>query len=212
MTTMETAKYQIAPIAESQIQPAGEVLTQAFFPDPLCIYTFPDLEKRARAFTWFFTASVQESALLHGVYTTIGQVNGAAVWFPPDTGEPKPEQKKLTELDQMNMHFGAEACHRFTSVFSYLSRSHQQTVPGPHWYLALLGVSPPYQSKGIGGLLLTPMLQQADRDGIPCYLETFNPRTVPFYQRHGFQIAIADVEPQSQIPFWTMRKDPLTSH
>lgn len=211
MTTMETAKYQIAPITEPQIRSAGEVLSQAFLPDPLCIYTFPDPEERARAFPWFFTASVQESVLLHGVYTTVGRVDGVAVWTPPDTGEPTPEQTKLTGLDQMNIQFGAEACHRFTSVFSYLSRAHQQTVQGPHWYLALLGVSPSCQGKGLGGVLLAPVLQQADRDGIPCYLETFKPSTPPFYQRHGFRTVVAGVEPQSQIPFWTMRRDPHTS-
>jgi hypothetical protein len=33
-------------------------------------------------------------------------------------------------------------------------------------------------------------------------------RNVRYFQRHGFQVVVEEVEPKSQIRFWTMRRDP----
>jgi ribosomal protein S18 acetylase RimI-like enzyme len=57
----------------------------------------------------------------------------------------------------------------------------------PHWYLPLIGVDPAHQAKGIGDALMAYALERCDRDKVPAYLESSNPRNVPFYQRHGFE-------------------------
>jgi ribosomal protein S18 acetylase RimI-like enzyme len=36
--------------------------------------------------------------------------------------------------------------------------------------------------------LLTQALARCDADGLPAYLESSNPRNIPLYQRHGFEI------------------------
>ena len=58
----------------------------------------------------------------------------------------------------------------------------------PHWYLPLIGIDPKHQGKGLGGALLDHALKICDRDGALAYLESSNPRNVPLYQRHGFEI------------------------
>jgi GNAT superfamily N-acetyltransferase len=58
----------------------------------------------------------------------------------------------------------------------------------PHWYLAILGVRPERTGRGLGGALLEPGLARADAEGMPSYLENSNPRNVPFYERHGFDV------------------------
>ena len=58
----------------------------------------------------------------------------------------------------------------------------------PHWYLPLIGVDPAHQGQGHGDALLTHALQQCDRAHVPAYLESTNPRNIPLYQRHGFEI------------------------
>ena len=35
---------------------------------------------------------------------------------------------------------------------------------------------------------MTPCLEIVDRDHLPAYLDSTNPRNVPFYQRHGFEV------------------------
>ena len=65
---------------------------------------------------------------------------------------------------------------------------HQANVPQAYWYLSMLGVDPAYQNQGVGSSLIQPILEQADRDNLPCYLETSTAGGVRFYQRHNFEV------------------------
>jgi GNAT superfamily N-acetyltransferase len=208
-----TRTSQIVLIAQEQILAAGAMLARAFLHDPLCVYTQPDLEARISQFAWFFAQLVGQGARQDGVYTYTlnGQPDGIAVWTPPHVGEPMAEGAVGSEMDQMEQRFGPQAYHRFTNTYRHFEHVHHQRMAGPHWYLALLGVSPRCQGQGIGRALLTPVLQRADRDRLPCYLETFVSDNVPFYEHRGFRVIDAGVEPQSQVSFWALKREPHTA-
>ena len=70
-------------------------------------------------------------------------------------------------------------------IMQQMARYHPKE---PHWYLPLIGVDPPRQGQGHGAALLKYGLAACDRDGTAAYLESTNPRNVPLYQRHGFEI------------------------
>jgi GNAT superfamily N-acetyltransferase len=201
---------QIVLIAQEQIPTAGEVLARAFFNDPLAVYTQPDPEARMSQFTWLSTQLVREAARQGGVYihTLMDQPDGVAIWVPPQAQEPTAQGAVGSAMEQMEQRFGPEAARRFTEARRHCEHIHHQLMTGPHWYLALLGVSPRSQGQGIGGALLTPVLQRADQEGLPCYLETFGSQNVPFYEHRGFQVVYAGVEPQSQLAFWAMKREP----
>jgi GNAT superfamily N-acetyltransferase len=201
---------QIVLIAEEQILAAGKVLARAFFNDPLCTYTQLDLEARMSQFTWLFTQLVRERARQDGVYvnTLMDQPDGVAVWMSPQAGERTAEVAVGSEMDEMEQRFGPEAYRRFTEAYRHFDHVHHQCMAGPHWYLALLGVSPRCQGQGIGRALLTPVLRRADQEGLPCYLETFVADNVPFHEHRGFQVVRAGVEPKSQVAFWAMKREP----
>ena len=57
-----------------------------------------------------------------------------------------------------------------------------------HWYLWILGIDTSQQGRGLGVLLMEPVLARCDLDGIAAYLESSNPRNVPFYERQGFEV------------------------
>jgi hypothetical protein len=59
----------------------------------------------------------------------------------------------------------------------------------------------------LGSALLAPVLLQADQAGLSCYLETFEQKNLLFYQRHGFEIVFAQIEPESNVPFWMMKRE-----
>ncbi len=198
---------QITLITEEQIPLAGAVLEQAFFDDPLDIYTAPDPATRTRLFSWYFTHAVQAEASTHTIYTTPGQPEGVAVWMNPHANELAVQ----SNMDEMRQQFGPEAYERFVGAFGYFRQVHLKVIESPHWYLELLGVAPQHQGQGIGKALLLPILQRADAEGLPCYLETFTERNVPFYESSGFRIAQAGFEPQSQVPFWAMKREPGTT-
>ena len=135
-------------------------------------------------------------------------MKGAAVWLPDLDPEGTWERLEQSGLDRAPAVLGAEAFERFAGVVGHLERLRQRDVSPLHWYLSVLGVDPSCQGQGLGGALLRPILDDADADGYPCYLETFEAKNAPFYQRHGFEVLVDDVEPSSGLRFWTFRRDP----
>jgi GNAT superfamily N-acetyltransferase len=208
---MVSSTLQISLIADQQIPSAGEVLARAFFDDPLCVFTQPDPEARISQFTWLFTDLVRDAARQRSAYASacVNRPNGIAVWTPPQADGPAPEERQGSGTDQMGLRFDHGAHHRFRSACRYFERIHRQCMTGPHWYLGLLGVSPEWQRRGVGRALLAPVLQRADHERLPCYLETFVPENVPFYEHLGFRVAETGAEPLSRIPFWAMRRRPI---
>ena len=65
-----------------------------------------------------------------------------------------------------------------------MGQYHPQT---PHWYLPFVGVEPMQQCRGLGARLLGPILERCNHERLPAYLESTNPRNVPFYESLGFR-------------------------
>ncbi len=76
----------------------------------------------------------------------------------------------------------------------------------PHWYVCILGVHPGAQGKGLGKRLMAAPLAWADRDGVPCYLETTNERNLGYYERLGFALRDTIDDPGGAPTIWTMRR------
>ena len=72
----------------------------------------------------------------------------------------------------------------------------------------MLGVDPAYQNQGMGSSLIQPILEQADRDNLPCYLETSTAGGVLFYQRHNFEVVETMDFPQEGFQVWMMIRQP----
>ena len=58
--------------------------------------------------------------------------------------------------------------------------------PAARWLSQILTTR--HQGRGHGSELLRRVLTQCDRHDLPAYLESSNPKNVPFYQRHGFRV------------------------
>jgi GNAT superfamily N-acetyltransferase len=75
----------------------------------------------------------------------------------------------------------------------------------PHWYLGVLATHPQRQREGLATALLTPILEQADRLGIACCLETSTADNRRFYERRGFTQATEVVLPGAPPTWWLHR-------
>lgn len=64
------------------------------------------------------------------------------------------------------------------------------------------------QSQGYGRKLLAPRLDQADNANMPRYLDTSNPKNIPFYQSLGFQTYKTTTDPVSNLQMWTLHRPP----
>jgi hypothetical protein len=74
------------------------------------------------------------------------------------------------------------------------------------------GVEASKPEKAIAGALIEPVLSRADSDGLPCYLETFDERDLPFYEERCFRIAGAGRIPGGGPNFWALMKRPRGFH
>src|SRR4029434_6355179 len=86
------------------------------------------------------------------------------------------------------------------AVMEQMGRYHPSE---PHWYLPLIGVDPSQQGKGYGTALMRYALDACDGDRAPAYLESTNPRNVPLYQRHGFEL-LGTIQGGGIPPLFTM--------
>ena len=79
------------------------------------------------------------------------------------------------------------------------------------WHLGFLASDPAHQRRGIGTRLLTHVLDRADADGAPVWLETSDPANLHLYEKFGFETA-ARAEGGARLPtFWVMVRPPAGS-
>src|SRR3989442_12490922 len=84
------------------------------------------------------------------------------------------------------------------------------SVRSPHWHLLEVGEEITKQKRQIRGTLLEPLLLRADCDALPCYVEVFNEKYLPFFKRHGFRIMGCGKIPRGGPDFWAMERTPQT--
>lgn len=107
-------------------------------------------------------------------------LGGAALWLPPGI---EPDIDMLDRLIRENAE--PAIMPEVEAIFDAMAQYH----PGePHWYLPMIGTDPARQGRGIGDALMRHALARCDRDGMPAYLESSNPRNIPFYRRFGFEV------------------------
>lgn len=153
-------------------------LTLAFAADPMTRWSWPASRTYLDAFPKLATA-FGGAAFLKGTAHSIDGGAGVALWLPPGV---EPDGEALGALMQSTLR--EPALMEGAGIMQQMMEFHPHE---PHWYLPLIGIDPQHQGKGLGGALLGHALALADRDGVPAYLESSNPRNIGLYERHGFE-------------------------
>ena len=164
---------------ESEEAAVIDALRLAFAADPATRWVWPEPQKYLSHFSSFVRAIGGKAFAYQGAHY-IGNYSGAALWLPPNV---HPDVEQLTTLLQST---GSGDAKKYgPKIFKKMDSYHPKE---PHWYLPLLGVDPFYHSKGFGSALLQHALVKCDQDKAYAYLESSNPRNIPLYKRHGFEL------------------------
>ncbi len=158
---------------------AIDVLVSAFVADPVIRWMYPDTSSYLTRFPAFLQAFGGKSFTSRTVWK-LGDFDAVALWFPPHV-EPDGDAV-LAEVT----HGVASDLHM--DLFAVLGQMDAAHPKFPHWYLPWFGVDGAWQGKGIGSELMRNCLAFVDQDHLPAYLESPNPRNIPFYERHGFEV------------------------
>lgn len=150
------------------------------------VYLVPDAEKRKRLLPALFRVVVRYCLRYGTIYTTMN-LDGLVCCLPPGQTTTTINRLILTSLSGPPVQFGLLGLLRFLRASTYTNEAHERAAPGAHWYVWVLGVEPERQGYSFGGKLLQAVLRRARAQNLPCYLDTQNPRNVPFYQQHGFR-------------------------
>lgn len=162
----------------------ARTLASAFSEDPLFRWMVgpkAPLEERMRI---FFDAFLKQNLRKpdHLVFVS-EDGTGAAIWQPVDKWKVPPGEL-VRSLPAIVRAFRG----RVPAMMGALTAIEKQHPKEPHYYLEVLGTHKDRQGKGIGSAVMSGMLKRCDDEGLPAYLESSNPRNIPFYARHGFEV------------------------
>ena len=192
-----------------------DVLTEAFTGDPLMAWLFPDPDTHVDCLaTWwgFLTENRPDGAELW--ITSDG--GSGALWYAPDFDAGAADESRPATLDEsaeeapdpfIEMVAGlvGDRLPIVVEMFLRLRAAHPEEL---HWYLPAVGTRPACQGQGSGGALLAPVLARCDQQGLPAYLESSNPRNVPFYLRLGFEVTGEITTPDDAASLTAMWRRP----
>ncbi len=187
----------------SDVEAMAAQLAETFWDDPVSGYIFRDGARREAGLRAYFRTQLRADYLpFGGCYTTDGYA-GSAIWAPAG----KPLLTGLRGILTMVPVLPYVATNLITTLrlIGTVEKLHPHQ---PHWYLASLGTAVGEQGKGVGSALMRPVLSHCDREGIPCYLESSKERNIPYYRRHGFEVAQEVRLPGDGPLIWTMWREP----
>lgn len=168
-----------SPVSENDKERALDILVLAFSADPVERWMYPEARQYLTYFPEFL-AAFGGRAFAEKTVWSLADFSAVALWLPPGADA---DDKAIVAVLTDSV---APAKHEDT--FSVLGQMDEAHPKFPHWYLPWLGVDPARQGLGLGGELITHCLRIVDENHLPAYLETPNPRTIPFYERYGFEL------------------------
>lgn len=188
MTGAAAAPVDVTALGPGQHGAAADTIAAGHADYPAFRHLWPDPGRRGRALRPFFAATVRDAIPFGWVRAAFdgAQMAAVAVWLPPGAFPWTPGRKaRATGAFLRVLAADPRAFPTFVRYGANAERSHPTE---PHWYLEVLSVRPQWQRRGLGSRLVEPALEEADRGGLPCYLETSDPANIAFYERSGFVV------------------------
>jgi len=173
------------------------VVILAFGTDPAARWALPDPKKYLMHFPSFVKAFGGKAFAHESAYYVDGYA-GVALWLPPDVRPDEDAMNALMQLTSPQMQKDGPA------VFEQMARNHPKE---PHWFLPFIAVDPFHQGKGYGSALMKHALVPCDRDRTLAYLESSNPKNIPLYERHGFEL-LGTIQVGTSPPIFPMLRKP----
>jgi GNAT superfamily N-acetyltransferase len=178
------AEINVSKAGPEDRERLAEAFADAFIEDPVFGWLLEGKPHRDRRLMRFFGILLREELRLsdHEVYVS-EDGSGGAIWKGIDRWK-TPMSSILRQAPSMTLAFGPVNARPW-KVLGVMEKVHPRE---PHYYLETLGTKQAVQGKGVGSAVMSLMLDRCDREGVPAYLESSNPRNIPLYARHGFEV------------------------
>ncbi|MBN2087377.1 GNAT family N-acetyltransferase [Candidatus Peregrinibacteria bacterium] len=196
-------------VQKKDVLKAGEVLADAFQHDPLWNKVFEDesmLDQKACA---FFESPIRYCLKYGEVYATSKNLEGIATLTPGELAEMPIWRIIRSGAIKSGIKAGARILKKSAPIFKQLDEDRRGNMMSRHFiYLMIFGVSTKLQGKGLGGKLLSSLIEKSKQTGMPLYLETQTEKNVKMYERFGFMLIKRINLKGIEIPIWEMVREP----
>lgn len=154
-------------------------------------------------------ANVLRTAFLYGDVTVTEDLAGVIFVLPPKHNSISIREYIRGGFFLSSFILGLRNYFRSMACESYADKAREQELEHQQYlYLWGLAVDPSRKASGLGKTLLQPLLESADRDKLPIYLETHEKANIGHNERYGFGLRKSDRAAKVELPFWTMVRLP----
>jgi ribosomal protein S18 acetylase RimI-like enzyme len=199
-------------LEKDDVERVAEMLTRAFYDDPLTLYAYSDRERESGSLLYFFQFPVRYCLRYGEGYAPTSDIEGVALWLPsnkyPITFWRTLRTASLWFMFKMMRKIGSARLKRMAYIGGFLDKAHERLAPFEHMYLQVLGVDPERQGKGYASKLLKTMFNRLDEEGMPCYLDTLKEENVAMYEHLGFKVLEKIDIPDTDITSWALLREP----
>jgi ribosomal protein S18 acetylase RimI-like enzyme len=195
--------HQVRKAAAVEVAGMAKALAGAFQDDPVMSWLARDATRRPQVLEGNFRLLLEQIWMRHEETYTTAAIEGAAIWDPP--GKWSVGITKQLGLLPQALRVWGKNLPRALLTLAKIERGHPREM---HYYLAVLGVEPESQGRGLGSALMFPVLQRCDAERIPAYLEASSPRNRALYERHGFEVTKEFRVGADAPPVWGMWRKP----
>lgn len=201
----------VSPRGAASFAEASAALVDSLFDDPfyqaISEDFAADVSGRKQALLQYFQYSLEEADRTGRCVLAPDPKLGAAAWLLPRSAEVDATESRA-KSEFLSSVLGSRGKENYYRILRFLAPRARHVVPRDAWYLSIIGVAPWAKGRGLGAALLAETLVETDAAKVTCYLETFSPRNLRFYERLGFRGVAAHLEPTTDRECVVMRKDP----
>jgi ribosomal protein S18 acetylase RimI-like enzyme len=204
MPSSITSNIGIVHLDASRIKEAARLSSNAFLNDPDAVFIIPDENERRRKLVHLLEFQIRYALLYGEAHATSKNMEGFALWLRSHNAKLSVIRLLRSGIIRLLFRVGIATVIRAFRTVTFSTVLQENSVPNMHWRLFLIAVSPEHQRRGHAGNLLRHMLGRADNERLPVFLDTYNHRNIPIYERFGFRTVHKASVPGSSLNVWAM--------
>ena len=205
MTTLELSP-DTKLLTPADIEPAAQVIAQAFTDDPLCTFMLPSSKSRLSALLKFFRLYGELNIKNQRGFGAGEPLQGVAYWKTPSQAELSVSVRSLAGFLPLLFSAYPRGYLRAKMILQQIDALHEQYACEPHYYLDNIGVSSASRGQGLASRLIRPFLALADAEQVIAYTDTVTRANVALYEHFGFQCVEERPVPDTGITVWALRR------
>jgi ribosomal protein S18 acetylase RimI-like enzyme len=198
----------IARFSKKDMKSVIDILTKAFWVDPLNLHFFPEEEMRKRFLPMFFEFRLKQGMRYGEVHVTSPDIVGVAIWKHSKTIESTLWRLLRSGGLKMFRAYGSDIINRMRKIDGFVSERRRRLAVTPYIHLGSFAIGPAHQGKGYASKLMRPMLQRLDEMGMHSYLEAQSEANVSLYQHYGYEVLDKCTLPDVGLTHWDMMRTP----